>query len=217
MVGELKAADISDERVLEALGRLPREDFVAEEHRRRSYENTEIPIAGNQTISPPYLVAFMTQLLALRGDEKVLEIGTGSGYQAAILAELVPRGVVYSVEILPVLAGKARERLSRLRERGVLRGGAVHVIEGDGAKGYPAEAPYDAIVVTAAPRDVPEELREQLAPGGRMVIPVGEYSYQELRVIEKSATGAITERAVKPSAFVPMTGAGGEESGGGER
>ena len=204
MVEELRSADIRDPRVIEVMGRVPRHEFVPEAQRMASYRNSELPIDEKQTISPPYWVALMTQLLELEGTERVLEIGTGSGYQAAVLGELVPQGEVYSVEILPKLAEKASATLERLRREGVLSNEKVRIISGDGAHGHSAAAPYDAIVVTAAPRDVPTALRQQLKERGRMVIPVGDYSHQELQIIRKTGVNEFDVQVVAPASFVPL-------------
>ena len=205
MVSELRRADITDARVIEVMGRVPRHEFVPLEQRRQSYSNKELPIDEKQTISPPYWVALMTQLLELEGGERVLEIGTGSGYQAAVLGELVPTGVVYTVEILPKLAEKAKSTLQRLRASGALSNENVHVIVGDGAQGHKEAAPFDAIVVTAAPRDVPAALSRQLKEGGRMVIPVGDYSHQELQIIRKLGPDEFEIAVVAPASFVPLS------------
>lgn len=205
---------IRDARVLGALGQVPRHEFVPPEFRSLSYENRPLPLAEEQTISQPYIVALMTQLLELKGDEKVLEIGTGSGYQAAILAELARE--VYTVEIRESLHATARERLESLRARGLLHGGRLEVILGDGALGYPPGAPYDAIIVTAAPREIPPALLEQLKPGGRLVAPVGDY-FQELRLFRKGPEGTSTDEPIVPVRFVPLvrdTKAGAGETDG---
>ncbi|HTD53542.1 MAG TPA: protein-L-isoaspartate(D-aspartate) O-methyltransferase, partial [Thermoanaerobaculia bacterium] len=165
--------------------------------RAEAYEDHPLPIAGHQTISQPYIVALMTELLDLQPGETVLEIGTGSGYQSAVLAKLARE--VYSIEIVPELAREAAERLKRLDYTNVI------VREGDGYRGWPEHAPFDAIIVTAAPERIPEPLLDQLAPGGRMVIPVGGF-FQELKVFRKDANGKVSEKDVLPVRFVPMTG-----------
>jgi protein-L-isoaspartate(D-aspartate) O-methyltransferase len=192
---------ITNRRVLEVLRAVPRHEFVAQEQRTRSYENHPLPIPENQTISQPYIVALMTQLLELKGDEKVLEIGTGSGYQAAILGELAAE--VYSVEIRPQLHEAAKRTLESLKERGVLHYKKCVGLLGDGSKGYPPEAPYDAIIVTAAPRSLPVELLNQLKPGGRLVIPLGDF-VQELQLIRKRADGTYSEEPIVPVRFVRL-------------
>jgi protein-L-isoaspartate(D-aspartate) O-methyltransferase len=193
---------VRDPPILEAMRRVPRHEFVPPALRGRSYVNTALPIQESQTISAPDVVALMTRELALKGTERVLEIGTGSGYQAAVLGELVPE--VYTVEIRPALAAQARKTLEDLHRRGVLHYQKIEVIIGDGYQGYGSAAPYDAIIVTAAPRQVPVELINQLKPGGRMVIPVGDF-YQELQLIEKSADGkSFSTRNVLAVRFVPM-------------
>ena len=191
---QIEARGVKDPRVLEAMRRIPRHLYVPAEQQKGAYADHPLPIGSGQTISQPYIVAFMTEQLGLKGGEKVLEIGTGSGYQAAVLAALA--GKVYSVEIRKELADEARERLARL---GVTN---AEVMTGDGYQGWPAEAPFDAIVVTAAPEVVPPPLLEQLAPKGRMVIPVGGF-FQELKVIERTESG-FRERSVLPVRFVPF-------------
>jgi len=189
MVRELSLV-VKDRRVLDAMRRVPRHDFIPPSHRSRSYvSNTPLPIGEDQTISAPDIVAIMTEALALEGNERVLEIGTGSRYQAAVLGALAAE--VYSVEVRPALAESARKRLKNLRERGILSYRKLEVIVGDGFMGYRDAAPYDRIIVTAAPRQVPTELINQLKPGGRMVIPVGDF-YQELQLITKNEDGPRT-------------------------
>jgi protein-L-isoaspartate(D-aspartate) O-methyltransferase len=175
---------------------VPRHRFVPEGYRGDAYADSPLPIGEGQTISQPYIVALMTSLLELDGDEKVLEIGTGSGYQAAVLARLVRE--VYSVEILRPLGEQARTTLEELGYEN------VQVRVGDGYKGWPEKAPFDAIIVTAAPERIPEPLIEQLKVGGRLVIPVGNF-WQNLLVITKTADG-VEKRTVLPVRFVPMTG-----------
>jgi protein-L-isoaspartate(D-aspartate) O-methyltransferase len=197
MVAEqIAARGVADPRVLEAMRRVPRHRFVPEAARADAYADHPLPIAAGQTISQPLIVALMTELAAVSRGERVLEVGTGSGYQAAVLAELGAE--VHSIEIVPELADSARALLAQL---GYTR---VHVITGDGYRGLPERAPFDAIVVTAAPGHVPQPLVDQLALGGRLVIPVGE-EYQELRVLERTRSG-IRERVVSGVRFVPMTG-----------
>jgi len=194
---QIVARGVRDPRVLDAMRQVPRHLFVDESQRREAYEDHPLPIAGNQTISQPYIVALMTELLDVEPNETVLEIGTGSGYQSAVLAKLAR--VVYSIEIVPELATQAAERLKRLGYTNVT------VREGDGYRGWPEHAPFDAIIVTAAPERIPEPLIEQLAPNGRLVIPVGGF-FQELKVFRKDASGKVTEKDVLPVRFVPMTG-----------
>ncbi len=196
MVSEqIEARGVVDARVLAALRRVPRHEFVPEEELARAYRDGPLPIGHGQTISQPYVVAVMTELAAPGADDRVLEIGTGSGYQAAVLAELA--GQVYSIEIVEPLARSAAATLERL-------GYDVRVRHGDGYRGWPEAAPFDAIVVTAAPERVPPALLEQLAEGGRLVIPVGDLQ-QELEVHRRTADGIEVER-VFAVRFVPMTG-----------
>jgi protein-L-isoaspartate(D-aspartate) O-methyltransferase len=186
-----------DRRVLEAMRRVPRHEFVPPSLVESAYENRPLPIGEAQTISQPYIVALMTDLARVRKGDRVLEVGTGSGYQAAILAQLGAK--VHSIEIIPSLAASARERLARL-------GYAVDVVTGDGYEGIEARAPFDAILVTAGASHVPPALVRQLRPGGRMVIPVGEpMSLQHLTVVEKAADGTVATRIVLPVRFVPLT------------
>ena len=192
---QLKARGIKDERVLAAMGKVPREEFVPPESRDASYEDGPLPIGYDQTISQPYIVAFMTEQLRLQPGDRVLEIGTGSGYQAAILAELVSE--IYSVEIVEPLARAAEATLQRLGYKN------VHVKVGDGYKGWPGAAPFDAIIVTCAPDKVPQPLIDQLKDGGRMVIPVGERFAQQLYLLEKK-NGQLKESVTLPVRFVPM-------------
>jgi protein-L-isoaspartate(D-aspartate) O-methyltransferase len=193
---QIEARGIKDARVLAALRKVPRHELVPPAQVRFAYADRPLPIGHAQTISQPYIVAAMTELAAVRKGDRVLEIGTGSGYQAAVLAELGAE--VYSIEIVEPLARSAARALARL---GYDR---VRVRAGDGYKGWPEAAPFDAVVVTAAPPEVPQPLKEQLKPGGRLVIPVGKRS-QELRVITRTADG-FQERRVFPVRFVPMTG-----------
>ena len=189
--------------VMEAMAAVPREEFVPAELAGRAYENTPLPIGQGQTISQPFIVALMTDLLDPEPGDRVLELGTGCGYQAAILAHIV--GEVYTVEVLPDLADTAARRLERLGY------GNVHVRVGDGARGWPEAAPFDGILATAAAPRVPSALVEQLAPGGRLVIPVDRaYGGQDLRLLTKDADGEVTTRSLLPVAFVPLTGTGGD-------
>lgn len=197
---------VEDRRVLRAMRRVPRHRFVPERLRALAYADRPLPIGSDQTISQPYIVARMTELLELEPGEKVLEVGTGSGYQAAVLAEIT--GSVYTVEILPELAREARDRLEELGY------GSVEIRIGNGYHGWAQHAPFDAIVVTAAPSHVPEPLVEQLAPGGRMVIPVGpQGGTQRLVLLEKASDGTVTRRELDPVRFVPLLEEG--EPGGG--
>jgi protein-L-isoaspartate(D-aspartate) O-methyltransferase len=194
---QIVARGVRDPRVLAAMRKVPRHLFVDPAQRSQAYEDHPLPIPGNQTISQPYIVAIMTELLDLQPKERVLEIGTGSGYESAILGELASE--VYTIEIVPELARSAAVRLKALHYDNVV------VREGDGYRGWPEHAPFDAIIVTAAPERIPQPLIEQLAPGGVMVIPVGGF-FQELKVFRKSADGRVTEKDILPVRFVPMTG-----------
>jgi protein-L-isoaspartate(D-aspartate) O-methyltransferase len=191
------ARGVRDSLALHALRTVPRHRFVPPAAQALAHGDHPLPIGEGQTISQPYIVAAMTELLELAPGEKVLEVGTGSGYQAAVLATITPR--VYSIEIVESLARSAAERLRGLGYS------TVQVRAGDGYQGWPEAAPFDAIIVTAAPDHVPAPLVEQLAPGGRLVIPVGE-SFQELKVIARALDGSLGERSVMPVRFVPMTG-----------
>jgi protein-L-isoaspartate(D-aspartate) O-methyltransferase len=187
-----------DPNVLDAIARVPRHEFVPASYRDFAYENRPLPIGNGQTISQPYIVALMTDLASIGPDSVVLEIGTGSGYQAAVLAEIAGR--VYTIEIVPPLGERASATLERLGYANV----SVRI--GDGYQGWPEHAPYDAIVVTAAPQQVPEPLIAQLAVGGKLVVPVGpEGGAQSLRVIEKSDAGDLNSTDVLPVRFVPFT------------
>ena len=184
--------------VMEAMGRVPRHLFVPFALQPRAYENRPLPIGHEQTISQPYIVALMTDLIRPAKDHRVLEIGTGSGYQAAILSELVRE--VYTIEIVAPLAEEARARLARLGYRNVV------VKTGDGYKGWEEHAPFDSIMVTAGAEEIPPPLIRQLKPGGRMVIPVGNVDrVQYLTLIEKLPDGSIRSRRVAPVRFVPFT------------
>ncbi|MEK7667805.1 MAG: protein-L-isoaspartate(D-aspartate) O-methyltransferase [Gemmatimonadota bacterium] len=200
MVAEqIAKRDVRDTATLRAMLAVPRHEFVPAELRANAYADFPLPIGHGQTISQPYIVAFMTAQLRLTPRSRVLEVGTGSGYQAAVLAEIA--GEVYTIEILPPLAQEAAARLQRLGY------GRVHVRTGDGYNGWPEAAPFDAVIVTAAAGFVPPPLVEQLRPGGRMVIPVGEVGgVQELMLIEKAADGRTTTRTLIPVRFVPLTG-----------
>lgn len=194
---QIVARGIRDEKVLAALRAVPRHVFVPADFRPASYEDRPLPIGLGQTISQPYIVALMTELAGVRRDSRVLEIGTGSGYQAAILGELSDH--VFTIEIVPALARRAR---ATLRQLGYTH---VNVREGDGYAGWPEEAPFDVIIVTAAPDEIPAPLLEQLKEGGRMVIPVGPQSgSQRLEVVTKQ-DGTIRRHTVLPVRFVPFT------------
>jgi protein-L-isoaspartate(D-aspartate) O-methyltransferase len=193
---QLRPRGIDDPRVLRVMAKVPREKFVAKELEKNAYEDRPLPIGFEQTISQPFVVAFMTQALKAKPTDRVLEIGTGSGYQAAILGELVAE--VYTIEIVRPLAQRAATVLRALGYKNVLVKG------GDGYKGWPEHAPFDSIVVTAAPDHIPQPLVEQLKEGGRMVIPVGKTFAQQLKVLEKR-NGAVKETAVIPVKFVPLT------------
>ncbi len=192
---QLKPRGIKDERVLAAMAKVPREEFVPADERSDAYQDGPLPIGYDQTISQPYIVAFMTEQLRPKPGDRVLEIGSGSGYQAAILAELVAD--VYTIEIVEPLAKTAEATLQRLGYKN------VHLKVGDGYKGWPEEAPFDAIIVTCAPDKVPQPLVDQLKEGGRMVIPVGERFAQQLYLLEKK-NGQLKESVTLPVRFVPM-------------
>ncbi len=194
---QIVARGVREPRVLAAMRKVPRHRFVDDGQRAEAYEDHPLPIPGNQTISQPYIVALMTELLELAPSSRVLEIGTGSGYQSAVLAELADE--VYTIEIVPELARLAERRLKELGYNNVT------VREGDGYRGWPEHAPFDGIIVTAAPERIPQPLLDQLGPGGIMVIPVGGF-FQELKVFRKSADGRITGKDILPVRFVPMTG-----------
>ena len=198
---QLKSRGIQDQRVLQAMQKVPRHAFVPEHLAEQAYADHPLPIGHDQTISQPYIVALMSELAEISPQDKVLEIGTGSGYQAAVLAELCR--AVYSVEIVEPLAREARQRLEQLGYEN------VSVRCGDGFQGWEEQAPFDAIVVTCAPPEIPPPLLEQLGEGGRLVIPVGEL-WQELRVVSKTG-GRLRTREVIPVRFVPMTGQGVEQ------
>jgi protein-L-isoaspartate(D-aspartate) O-methyltransferase len=196
---QLKFRGIKDERVLATMAKVPREEFIPVDTRSDAYEDGPLPIGYDQTISQPYIVAFMTEQLRPKSSDRVLEVGTGSGYQAAILAELVSE--VYSIEIVEPLAKNAEATLQRLGYKN------VHIKIGDGYKGWPEAAPFDAIIVTCAPDKVPQPLVDQLKDGGRMVIPVGDKFAQQLYLLEKKS-GQLKQSATLPVRFVPMTSEG---------
>jgi protein-L-isoaspartate(D-aspartate) O-methyltransferase len=197
MVAEqIAARGVKDAAVLSAMRRVPRHEFVPADVRGSAYEDHPLPIGQRQTISQPYIVALMSELARATPKSRVLEVGTGSGYQAAVLAEM--GADVYSIEIVPPLGRKAAETLQRLGYR------KVHTRIGDGYRGWPEAAPFDAILVTAAPPQIPQPLKAQLKVGGRLVIPVGNQD-QELRVITRTRSG-FDEKTIIPVRFVPMTG-----------
>lgn len=191
---QIETRGVKDKRVLEAMRSVKRHLFVPQIYQKLAYNDTPLPIGEGQTISQPYIVALMTELLGLTGKEKVLEIGTGSGYQAAILAELA--AYVYTIEILPGLVQRAGSLLKQLGYKNIL------VKCGDGYLGWQEYAPFDAIIVTCAPEEIPQTLVEQLAEGGRMVVPVGSI-YQELMLIEKE-NNEVRKKGIIPVRFVPM-------------
>ncbi len=200
---DLRGRDIRDRRVLEAMARVPRHRFVSADLAPRAYLDRPLPIGHGQTISQPYIVALMTQLAAPKPDSRALDVGTGSGYQAAVLGEICKE--VYGIEILQPLAAEAKKRLAELGYKNVT------VRAGDGYRGWPEKAPFDVILVAAAPDHVPKPLIDQLAPGGRLVIPVGgRWWSQDLLLIEKQKDGSLRRRKVIGVAFVPMTGEGVE-------
>jgi protein-L-isoaspartate(D-aspartate) O-methyltransferase len=195
---QLRARAIGDERVLAAMLEIPREEFIPERNRAASYADEPVSIGHGQTISQPYMTALMAQCLELQGTEMVLEVGAGCGYHAAVLGALAAR--VIAIELIPELAEMARDNLYRTG-----RAGNVTVVTGDGSLGYAEEAPYDAISVAAAASDIPSALLDQLKDPGRLVIPVGPYSEQELRVVRKEA-GRIDWRVATYCRFVPLRG-----------
>jgi protein-L-isoaspartate(D-aspartate) O-methyltransferase len=198
---QIKARGIKDERVLQAMAKVPRHEFVPDKERADAYDDGPLPIGHGQTISQPYIVALMTDEAKPRPEHRVLEIGTGSGYQAAVLAELVKE--VYTIELVPELADEAKDRLKRLGYKN------VHARAGDGYKGWPEAAPFDAVVVTCGADHVPEPLFEQLKPGGVLVIPVGKtQAEQSLLAITKDAKGGRKTRDLGPVRFVPFRRAG---------
>jgi protein-L-isoaspartate(D-aspartate) O-methyltransferase len=197
---QLVARGIRDMRVLDAMRRVPRHEFVEHETQELAYADRALPIGDGQTISQPYMVAAMTEALRLQGRERVLDVGTGSGYQAAILAELA--GEVVTIERRPELADAARERLAALGYRN------IRVVVGDGSVGYVEDAPYDGILVAAASPRVPESLKQQLADGGRLVIPVGPPDQQRLTMVTRDGDGFV-ESVHEGCVFVPLVGAEG--------
>jgi protein-L-isoaspartate(D-aspartate) O-methyltransferase len=195
---QLRERGIGDPRVLDAMGRVPRELFVPPDLRDRAYDDAALPIGEGQTISQPFMVAIICAELALRGGERVLDVGTGSGYQAAVLAELA--GEVHTIERIPALADRARAALAEARY-----GDRVHVHVGDGTRGLPEHAPFAAVAVAAAAPRLPETLYEQLELGGRLVVPVGGRWEQLLEVIVRTGDGPEVVRTV-PCRFVPLVG-----------
>jgi protein-L-isoaspartate(D-aspartate) O-methyltransferase len=197
LVRDIEAQGVRDSATLDAMRRVPRHDFVLPHDHRLAYGDHPLPIGHGQTISQPYIVAYMTEVLRLRPGMKVLEVGTGSGYQAAVLAQI--GGAVRTIEIFKPLADRARARLRRLGYHDVT------VRHGDGHFGWPDEAPFDAVIVTAAAGYIPPKLVEQLRPGGRMVIPVGSVSgVQSLILVDKGLDGRVRTRNLLPVRFVPM-------------
>ncbi len=195
----LREQGITNSRVLAALRRVPRDRFVPDSERARAFENRPLPIGCGQTISQPYIVAFMTQALDIRPHDRVLEVGTGCGYQTAVLAELTDD--VYSIEIVQELAKRARERLERLGYT------TVRTRVGNGRDGWPEAAPFDAIIVTAAADEVPPALVDQLNRGGRLIIPVGKSpAAQELVLVRRNDAGRVRTESLLPVRFVPLTG-----------
>ena len=194
--GQIMARGVRDPAVIQAMRQVPRHQFVTESEQEYSYEDRPLPIGYEQTISQPYIVAFMTEALKLKATDKVLEIGTGSGYQAAVLAQIVAE--VYTIEIVEPLAKRAEEILGHLGYRN------VHVQAGDGYQGWPTESPFDAIILTAAPDHIPQPLLDQLAIGGRLILPVGKF-LQELVLVNRTLDG-YKQQVLLPVAFVPMTG-----------
>ena len=192
---QLEKRGIQDEKVLRVMRETPRHLFIPENLRDMAYEDGPLPIGEGQTISQPYIVALMTELLELNGNERILEIGTGSGYQAAVLSPLVKK--VYSIEIVKSLAEKAGKNLKKMRYHNVA------VKWGDGFQGWEEHAPYDAIIVTAAPDRVPQTLIDQIKIGGRLVLPVGTY-FQKLKVLTKMGDGGVKEKNIISVRFVPM-------------
>ena len=193
---QLRLRGLDDERVLDAMARVPRERFVPSELTDRAYADAALPIGAGQTISQPYMVALICSTLALRGDERVLDVGTGSGYQAAVLAELARE--VHTIELIPELAEQARERI----------GDRVHVHRGDGTLGLPEHAPFDAIACAAAAPAIPMTLYDQLTMRGRLVVPVGNRYEQLLQLVVRTPEGPAVLRSV-PCRFVPLLGAEG--------
>ncbi len=199
MVNKIKRLyRLHNKKVLDAMGAVPRHWFVPDKMQRHAYEDSPLPIGHDQTISQPFIVAYMTSLLQLDPNDVVLEVGTGSGYQAAVLSEFTPH--VFSIEILEPLAETAK---TYLRKRGY---NTIRLKCGDGYKGWPQYSPFDAIIVTCAPEHIPSPLLEQLAPDGKIVIPVGgRYGIQDLLLVTKDEKGKITKKSMMPVRFVPLT------------
>jgi protein-L-isoaspartate(D-aspartate) O-methyltransferase len=194
---QIRARGVQNSRVLEAMATVPRHEFVPDEFRSMAYDDQPLPTSQGQTISQPYIVALMTELADPQPDHRVLEVGTGSGYQSAVLSGLA--GEVYTIELVPELAATAADRLERLGYTN------VRVREGDGYLGWPEHAPFDSILVTAGAAEVPMPLVEQLRPGGRMIIPVGDTtSVQILQIVEKDGQGNVRIRDTIPVRFVPL-------------
>jgi protein-L-isoaspartate(D-aspartate) O-methyltransferase len=194
---QIRRRDVVDPRVLDAMRTVPRERFVPDAQASRAYEDSPLPIGFGQTISQPYIVAYMTEALDVRPEHRVLEIGTGSGYQAAVLSPLARE--VFTIEIVPELAARAGDLLRELGYRN------VQVRQGDGYAGWPEQAPFDRIMVTAAPDQIPQPLIDQLAPGGRLVIPVGpQGNTQWMTVVDRTPAGVVERRTI-PVQFVPFT------------
>jgi protein-L-isoaspartate(D-aspartate) O-methyltransferase len=197
---QIQRRGVTDERVLDAMRRVPRHRFVPAEHQYAAYDDQPLPIGHGQTISQPYIVAYMTELLTPQPSDRVLEVGAGSGYQTAVLAELA--GEVYTIEIVDALAERARVTIGDLGYTN------VHVRAGDGYKGWPEAAPFHKIIVTAAPAVIPQSLLDQLAEGGTLVVPVWRQDEtQTMTIVRKTADGVTTERTI-PVRFVPMVPAG---------
>jgi protein-L-isoaspartate(D-aspartate) O-methyltransferase len=191
--------DHLDDHVLAAMGRVPRQRFVNKSFRSHAFENSPLPIGKGQTISQPFIVALMTDLIAPKRSDTILEVGTGSGYQTAVLAELVEH--LYTIEIIPKLAQRSRRCLEK---EGYSN---ISFLEGDGYYGWPDAAPFDAIMVTAAVEKIPQPLVDQLAPGGRLVLPVGKRRYsQDLILVKKDANGSLSKTRLLPVSFVPLSG-----------
>lgn len=192
---QIVARGVKDQKVLAAMLKVKRHLFVPENMERHAYEDSALPTEKNQTISQPYIVALMTELADIRPEDKILEIGTGTGYQTAILAELARK--VYSIDLIKELAEGAKKRLDQLGYKN------IWIKDGDGYQGWPKESPFDAIIVTAAAQEIPEELVKELKPNGKMVIPLGDF-FQDLVVITKNPDGTINKKNIIPVRFVPM-------------